>query len=61
MADRLFLMEECSNHVERRFSKFLRARAGDAPALQEALRTWVRSGLATFAGDGDAGEEVPWR
>jgi hypothetical protein len=63
MADRLFLMEECANHVERRFAKFLRARADDAAALQEALRAWVRSGLAAFAGasDEDAGEEVPWR
>jgi len=62
MADRLFLMEEGSNHVERRFSAFLRARAGDAPAMQARMQDWVRSGLAPFTGEGEPeGEEVPWR
>lgn len=62
MADRLFLMEEGSNHLERRFSAFLRSRTGDPGALQERMRDWVRSGLAPFTGDGEpVGEEVPWR
>ena len=55
--DRLFLLEEGANHLERRLRRFLRERAGDAEAMQEALRGWVtagRSGEVLPAG------EAPW-
>jgi hypothetical protein len=55
VADRLFLLEEGTAHLERRFQVFLEARSQDPGGLEEALKAWVRSGLA-----GVIGEEVPW-
>ncbi len=54
-ADRLFLLEEGLTHLERRFQRFLRERAGDAEALQQSLRDWLRSGLEEFLP-----ETPPW-
>jgi recombination associated protein RdgC len=55
VADRLFLLEEGTAHLERRFQAFLEVRAQDADALEETLKDWVRKGLA-----GNLGEETPW-
>ena len=52
--DRLYLLEEGAGHLERRFKRFLRARAEDAEDMSTALKAWVRGGLA------GAGGEVPW-
>lgn len=54
IADRLFLLEEGTQHLERRFQVFLEARAQNTGELEEALRAWVRQGLAGVA------EDVPW-
>ncbi|BDU72475.1 hypothetical protein [Mesoterricola silvestris] len=55
IADRLFLLEEGTSHLERRFQAFLEARAQDPEAMEESMREWVRASLA-----GVSGEEVPW-
>ena len=55
VADRLFLLEEGTAHLERRFQAFLEARAQDSDGLEQALREWVRQGLA-----GLGGTEAPW-
>ena len=64
--DRLFLLEEGAGHLERRLKRFLEARSGDPDGLQEAMRNWVRQGLAgevgvpSLAAHGTE-DEVPWR
>ena len=55
VADRLFLLEEGTAHLERRFQAFLEQRAQDPDGLEGALKDWVRQGLA-----GIGSEEVPW-
>ena len=55
VADRLFLLEEGTAHLERRFQAFLEVRSQDADGLEEGLKDWVRAGLA-----GVGSEEVPW-
>jgi recombination associated protein RdgC len=57
LADRLFLLEEGTAHLERRFDAFLHRRAEDPDGLQEEFRTWVKAALAGEIGDPD---EVPW-
>lgn len=57
MADRLFLLEEGTAHLERRFRAFLHARSDDADGMQEEMRAWVQGALAGQIGDTD---EVPW-
>ncbi|HEX9082231.1 MAG TPA: hypothetical protein VF768_08125 [Holophagaceae bacterium] len=52
--DRLYLLEEGAGHLERRLQRFLRLRAESADDLQEALKGWIRAGLAAPNG------EVPW-
>jgi hypothetical protein len=54
MQDRLFLLEEGTSHLERRWQAFLEERTQDADALEEKLRAWVKQGLTGEA----AG--VPW-
>lgn len=54
MQDRLFLLEEGTGHLERRWQAFLEERTQDAEALEEKLRAWVKQGLTGEA----AG--VPW-
>jgi hypothetical protein len=58
VADRLFLLEEVTAHLERRFQAFLTVRAQDPDELQDTLRTWLRAGLESLetAAPGD----VPW-
>ena len=58
ITDRLFLLEEGAGHLERRFKRFLHQRAGDPAAMLEALKSWVRSGLAGVLVD--SGDDVPW-
>jgi len=55
VADRLFLLEEGTSHLERRFGAFLEQRAQDPDGMEEGLRAWVRQNLA-----GVGSEEVPW-
>ncbi len=55
IADRLFLLEEGTSHLERRFQAFLEARAQDPEEMAESMREWIRGSLA-----GIAGEDVPW-
>jgi hypothetical protein len=55
VADRLFLLEEGTSHLERRFQAFLEIRAQDADNLEASMRAWVTQ---TLAGAGT--EEVPW-
>lgn len=55
VADRLFLLEEGTSHLERRFQAFLELRAQEPDALEEAMREWIRGSLA-----GVSGEDVPW-
>ncbi len=57
LADRLFLLEEGTAHLERRFASFLHLRSSDPEALQEDLRGWIRASLAGQIGEPD---EVPW-
>jgi len=56
VADRLFLLEEGTAHLERRFAAFLVLRAQESEALQQDLRAWVQQGLQGAA----QGEEAPW-
>lgn len=55
MADRLFLMEEATGHLDRRFGRFVGERFAD-PTLQTQLKDWIRQGLSGLAGE----EVVPW-
>jgi len=55
--DRLFLLEEGANHLERRLKVFLRLRAQEPEALQESLQAWVRAGLT---GEVLPTGEAPW-
>jgi hypothetical protein len=56
VSDRLFLLEEGLAHLERRFQAFLEARATGPEEMGEALRGWLRQGLA-----GPALDEAPWQ
>nr|WP_320131937.1 hypothetical protein [uncultured Holophaga sp.] len=56
VADRMFLLEEGTAHLERRFGAFLTLRAQEPEALEQALREWVKAGLQGVVG----GEEAPW-
>jgi hypothetical protein len=58
VADRLFLLEEGTQHLERRFQAFLTVRAQDPDDLQETLRSWLQAGLESLATA--ASDEVPW-
>jgi recombination associated protein RdgC len=58
VADRLFLLEEGTTHLERRFGAFLNARTQDPDGLQHDLRAWVRQGLEGLVG---ASAEPPWQ
>ncbi len=73
ISDRLFLLEEGAGHLERRFKRFLELRTVDPGAMEENLKSWVRSGLSgevyadetaveTGVGTGveTHGNEVPW-
>jgi recombination associated protein RdgC len=55
--DRLFLLEEGATHLERRLAIFLRTRAEDPEALEEAMRAWVRAGRS---GEALPTGEAPW-
>lgn len=44
-ADRIFLLEEFTGHLERRFTKFLALRVNGADELQDELREWIRAGV----------------
>ena len=56
MTDRLFLLEEGTNHLERRFEAFLQIRAEASEEMQDELRTWVQQGLS-----GEGNDEAPWQ
>jgi hypothetical protein len=55
--DRLLLIEECLEHLERRYRVFLEARTEAPEAMQEELHTWIRRGRS---GEVGAADEVPW-
>jgi len=55
VADRLFLLEEGTAHLERRFQAFLEVRAQDPDGLETAMKAWVGEALA-----GAGAETVPW-
>lgn len=57
LADRLFLLEEGTGHLERRFKAFLHARSEDPEGMQDEMRAWVQ---ATLAGALEGADEVPW-
>lgn len=54
VADRLFLLEECTTLLEARFARFLAEKAADPAALAARFQDWIRQNLAGSAGD------VPW-
>jgi len=58
IADRLFLLEEGMEHLERRFGAFLRLRAEHTNELVADLQRWIRQGLDQTASTG--GDEAPW-
>ncbi|MBL0210015.1 MAG: hypothetical protein IPQ13_03735 [Holophagaceae bacterium] len=58
ITDRLFLLEEGAGHLERRFKRFLPQRTGNPAAMQELLKSWVRSGLSGEAFSDQ--DETPW-
>ena len=49
-SDRLFLLEEGTAHLERRFAAFLERRVNDASGLASELKAWVESGLSLGEG-----------
>ncbi len=53
--DRLFLLEEGTAHLERRFTRFLELRAADPEQMEDELKDWVRQGLQGVS------DEVPWQ
>ncbi len=53
--DRLFLLEEGTVHLERRFTRFLELRSNDPEGFQNEMKAWIQGGLSG-AGLGD----VPW-
>ena len=54
ISDRLFLLEECTAHLERRFALFLNQRHENPEELMNEMRAWIKDGLAQ---PGEAGEE----
>jgi len=57
ISDRLFLLEEGTAHLERRFAIFLERRAGDPDALENEMKAWIADGLAQISG---SAETAPW-
>jgi len=55
--DRLFLLEEGANHMERRLKRFLRERADEPETMLESMRAWVRAGRS---GEALPTGEAPW-
>ena len=46
ISDRLFLLEEGTAHLERRFAIFLERRVEDPQGLESALKAWIDHGLS---------------
>jgi len=51
VSDRLFLLEEGTSHIERRFAIFLDARANDPNGMESAFKGWVADALGQYRGD----------
>jgi len=51
VSDRLFLLEEGTSHVERRFALFLDARANGPGAMEKAFKDWIADALGQYRGD----------
>ena len=48
LSERIFLLEECISHLERRFTRFLTQRCGDTEGvdgLEGEMRAWIENGL----------------
>ena len=57
VSDRLFLLEEGTGHLERRFAVFLGRRYGAPEAMKDEMKTWIENGLAQAGG---SGFDAPW-
>ncbi|MDR0498806.1 MAG: hypothetical protein LBH03_03595 [Holophagales bacterium] len=58
ISDRLFLLEEGTAHLERRFAIFLERRAEDPDGLRSDLKSWIEGGLMQTA---SSTGEVSWK
>jgi recombination associated protein RdgC len=54
VSDRLFLLEEGTGHLERRFVLFLKRRREDPGGMESEMKTWIKGGLAQTVPNGDA-------
>jgi recombination associated protein RdgC len=54
VSDRLFLLEEGTGHLERRFVLFLNRRREDPDGMEGEMKTWIKGSLAQTGFDGDA-------
>jgi recombination associated protein RdgC len=51
VSDRLFLLEEGTSHIERRFAIFLEARANGPSDMGRAFKGWIANALGQYQGD----------
>ena len=51
ISDRLFLIEECMSHLERRFGVFLNQRLGEPEALLEEMKAWINDCIGNSKSD----------
>lgn len=56
MADRMFMVEEATGHLDRRYGAFLVLRSGHPAGLEIQLKEWIEQGLAGMG----MPEVVPW-
>jgi recombination associated protein RdgC len=54
VSDRLFLLEEGTAHLERRFAIFLERRSGDPDDLETQMKKWIHDNLAQASHGGFA-------
>jgi len=57
VSDRLFLLEEGTSHIERRFAIFLDARANDPNGMEVAFKGWIADALGQYKGDFGGGSQ----
>lgn len=60
LADRLFLVEECLAHLDRRFEAFINARTQDPDKLLQTFKDWIGAGADAIGreDEGTDNEEV---
>jgi len=49
VSDRLFLLEEGTSHIERRFAVFLEERAGRPNEMEKSFRDWIADALGQYS------------